>query len=156
MMNNMNPFANVFSQNPFMSMMGNNSAMQNPFSMWQDMWQNAAKQMGTACGMPVAQPQKTAFDPFSISPLMQGNPMAAYQQVMEFWQQFMPGASNGGAVAKADTPAGVWPFVGATGGSKPKLTVMTVELGDMAPYIKQATEFMSQWQNMWLQNMGSK
>lgn len=158
-MNNamMNPFANVFAQNPF-------TTAQNPFTMWQGMMEQATKNFTTACGMPVPTAKATA-EPFAFSPLMQGNPVAMFQQMMEFWQQFMPAAAKAAMPAPngAAEPAGAWPFMGAfTGpfgqagaannGLSPKVTMMTVELGDMTPYMKQASEFVSQWQNMWLQN----
>lgn len=136
--NMMNPFAAFTgNSNPFAAFM---TPQQNPFAMWQDMMQQATKTMTNMCGM--AAPAKATAEPFAFSPMMQMNPMAAMQpmiqQGMEFWQNLLNPTAK-----KADTT-----------GFAPKMSVMTVELGDMSPYIKQATEFMSQWQNMWLQNVG--
>lgn len=165
MNNAMNPFANVFAQNPFMGM---TNGAQNPFSMWQGMVEQATRNFTTACGMPMPTAKATT-EPFAFSPLMQGNPMAMFQQAMEFWQQFMPSAVKAAMPAPkgAEEPAGAWPFMGAftspfaqagaaNNGLSPKVTMMTVELGDMTPYMKQASDFVSQWQNMWLQNAGMK
>lgn len=130
---------NYNMMNPFAAFTGNNSSA-NPFALWQSMAQQGMQTMTTMCGM--AAPKATT-EPFAFSPLMQMNPLAAMQpmiqQGMEFWQGLLAPA------AKPPEPS-----------FTPKVTVMTVELGDMSPYIKQATEFMSQWQNMWLQNMGGK
>lgn len=121
--------------NPFAALMGNTNNA-NPFALWQNMMQQGTQAMTAMCGM--AAPKATA-EPFAFSPLMQMNPLAVMQQSMEFWQGMLNPA------AKKAEPS-----------FTPKVTVMTVELGDMSPYIKQATDFMSHWQNMWLQNVGTK
>ena len=131
------------TQNPFM----------NPFEIWQQwlkgsqaLWSN----MPTTCNPmanlnPMAsmfgQQNRATSEPFAFSPLMQANPMAAMEQSMRYWQNFWSPAQKQEQQAE-------WPA--------PKITIMTVELGDMKPYMGPAMELIGQWQRMWLQNMGGK
>lgn len=135
----------------------------NPLSFWQDLMTQGAKNFATMCSMnPLLANNKVTQEPFAFSPFMMFQPQAlpnAMQQAMSFWQNAWQGMALPAKTAAAhETPAGAWPFFGAheAASLKPKVTVMTVELGEMGPLLKQANEFIGQWQNMWLQNMGKQ
>lgn len=90
-----------------------------------DMWMKSFQAFSPAFGniyQPMVQPQ--------------ANPIAqiqqAFQQNMLAWQNmWMPTAQP--------EPNG-WP--------SPKITVMTIELGDMKPYMEAANSMLQQWQPM--------
>lgn len=113
----------------------------NPFAVWQEWLKNSQALWGNLPTTCVPMPKATV-EPFAFSPMMQANPMQVMEQSMRYWQNLW-------APAQKQTPQQPeWPA--------PKITIMTVELGDMRPYIGPAMEMIGQWQKMWLQNMGGK
>lgn len=70
-----------------------------------------------------------------MKPQAASQPVNPIQQAMEAWQKmWLP------AMATAPQQAASWP--------SPKVTVMTIELGDMRAYIEPAMAMLSAWQSM--------